>query len=112
MVFVGSSFEASAPNEVEYFYAHQVTTGIELTWMAVSEYDIDGFRIYRREQNVPHYLLVNDSGMIRSWQHVYLDGSSKRGRTYMYVLGVVHEDGSEHLSYPVEVTTTAKRAQR
>lgn len=82
--------------------------GVELSWMAVSENDIDGFRIYRRKSSQPVYLVINQEGLIGAWRFDYMDGGPEKGQTYLYVLGVVHTDGSEQFSHPVEVTTTAR----
>jgi hypothetical protein len=98
---------ASEPADVEFFNAHEVMAGVELTWMATSEKDIDGFRIYRRKSSQPFYLMVNTDGLISAWRFEYVDGGPERGQKYLYVLGVVHADGSEQFSQPVEVTTTA-----
>lgn len=99
---------ASAPNEVEFLRAHEVVSGVELMWMVVSEKDVDGFKIYRRERGRPIFVMVNNDGMIRAWRYRYVDGSPERETTYEYVLGVVHEDGSEQISLPVEITTSGK----
>jgi hypothetical protein len=103
-----SEASASAPSELEYFYAREVTTGVELSWMAVSEKDIEGFKLYRRERGVPIYLLVNNEGLIHRWRYDFVDGDPKKGHTYLYVLGVVHGDGSEQISRPVEITMSSR----
>lgn len=99
---------ASAPADVEFFRAHEITAGVELSWMAASEKDIDGFKVYRREPSIPLYLLLNNEGLINPWRFDYIDGSPQRGHTYLYVLGVVHSDGSEQLSQPAEITTSPR----
>jgi hypothetical protein len=88
--------------------ANAVASDVELTWAAFSDKDIDGFRIYRREQNESYFLLINTQGLIPAWHQDYTDGELPSASIYQYVLGVVTSDGDEALSQPVEVTTSAK----
>jgi hypothetical protein len=97
---------ASAPSDVEFLLAREVTSGVELTWMVVPENDVEGFKLYRRESDEPIYILLNDDGLIHSYLYEFVDGSSKGGTAYLYVLGVVYKDGSEQMSMPAEVTTS------
>jgi len=103
--------QASAPPPIEYFNAYEVWAGVELCWAAFMESDVKGFRIYRRENGLPHYMLVNNDGLIRAWETEYMDGEPRAGATYQYVLGVVRPDGAEYISQPVEVTRS-KGARR
>ena len=103
---------ASAPHIVQYFEAYSVTSGVELAWSAISERDIRGFSIYRRDPDSYQFLLVNQNGLIGPWQKAYMDGSVQPKATYQYVLSVVHTDGSEVLSHPAEVTTQHTRPKR
>ncbi len=103
---------ASAPHIVQYFEAYSVTSGVALAWSAISERDIRGFSIYRRDPDSYEFLLVNQNGLIGPWQKAYTDGGVQPKATYQYVLSVVHTDGSEVLSHPAEVTTRHTRPKR
>lgn len=103
---------ASAPVSIEYFEARPVTPDIELEWFVVSEKDIGGFRLYRRAKGEGVYFLVNGEGLIPRWRFDYLDQQLAANMNYQYILGVVHTDGSEFLSYPVEARTAGKSFTR
>lgn len=102
----------SAPHIVEYFEARSMTAGVELVWSAISERDIRGFSIYRRDPDSYLFLLINQEGLIGPWLKNYMDGDVQPATTYQYALAVVHTDGSEVLSGPAEVTTRHARPRR
>jgi hypothetical protein len=102
----------SAPHIVQYFEARSITAGVELVWSAISQKDISGFSIYRRDPDSYQFLLINQEGLIGPWMKNYVDGDVQPATTYQYALAVVHADGSEALSDPAEVTTRRGRPKR
>jgi hypothetical protein len=102
----------SAPVLIQYFDAQLMSSGVELSWFAVSEKDIEGYRIYRRETDEAFLWLVNEDGLLAPWQVTFMDGSIARDVSYEYVLGVVHADQSEFLSYVVPVTPTRSNSSQ
>ena len=103
---------ASAPHIVQYFEAYSITSGVELSWSALSEKDIRGYSIYRQDPDSYQFLLINQDGLIGPWSTAYVDGQVKPRSAYRYVLSVVHTDGSEVLSNPAEVTTHHTRSKQ
>lgn len=95
------------PRVIEYFDARPGEVRVQLSWIAFSD-DMDGFRIYRRNEGEPFFTLVNRDGLIPAWLQNYLDLELQPSTRYEYLLGVVLSDGSELLSQPIEATTTSK----
>ena len=106
-----SSTNASGPVFIIHFDGHGATAGIELSWSVFSEKDMLGFTLYRADRDGSNFTLVNEEGLIPRWRWMYVDGDLEPSMTYRYVLCVVHQDGSEFLSHPIEVTSS-RRAQR
>lgn len=110
--FGNSDFEGPQPGVesaavlIQYFDAQLMSGGVELSWFAVSEKDVEGYRIYRRDTDEAFFWLVNEDGLLAPWQATFMDGSITRDISYEYVLGVVHADQSEFLSHVVPVTPT------
>lgn len=100
----------SAPPVIQHFDARLVTPNIELSWVAFSEHDVDGFRIYRMRHDQSFVAIVNNDGLIPPWHQAYTDTDLTPSATYRYVLAVVLRNGSEVLSNPVDVSTSSGSA--
>lgn len=98
---------ASAPTPVQYFDARALNGAVELTWIAFSDKDVAGFRVYRKQEGDCCFFIITRNGLIPEWQQNYTDADVQPDTTYEYLLGVVLTDGSEYLSREVSVTTPA-----
>jgi len=77
---------------------------VELVWKVERDYEIEGFRLYRRGEvgaDVP----INPDQLIPHGVKKYVDGDIHGGETYWYRLGVVRKDNSEDFSNAVMVRT-------
>jgi hypothetical protein len=104
----GISTRGSHPPLIQFFIAYPASSEVELSWVAFSDEDLEGFRIYRRKQSESYFLMINTEGLIPAWLQDYSDRDLPSATTYQYILGVVTSDGDEVFSQPVEVTTASK----
>jgi hypothetical protein len=89
---------------IQYFEAYEITSGVSLTWMAISQNDIEGYRLYRKGEDDDFFALVNEDGLLPAWKMTFLDSEIAGDNTCQYVLGIVHQDRSEFLSNAIPVT--------
>jgi hypothetical protein len=97
--------DAVVSNCISSFNAVLVESGVKLQWETKSSADIEGYRIYRKNDGDSQHALLNDSALIPSGENTYVDRTVKSGVVYQYTLGVLMADGSEFMSDEVAVKT-------
>lgn len=77
---------------------------VELNWEHSTEQDLDGYRIFRSEEDRISYILITEVGAEKTY---YKDDSVEEGKTYFYVIRAV-KDGKESNDSNEEVITIFK----
>jgi len=72
--------------------------GVHLNWYKVSDKDIAGYRIYRRENNKGEFTLLNDGNLVST--NTYTDENIVSGTTYEYHVSAVDKSAAENESEP------------
>lgn len=91
--------------------AHYASGGVELRWETVSEVNLLGFRLYRKEAGSEPLLLTADpilaekSGQASGDAYHYLDTQVQLNQTYLYELEMLYADGGSSRSMLGVVTS-------
>lgn len=91
----GNGENPSAPAAPSGLEGTSVDSAVELTWEAVDEEDLDGYRVYRDTESIGDV-----SGMDALAEGVlsdpsYTDDAADNGQTYYYVVTAVDTDSNE-----------------
>ncbi len=86
-----------------FFDADVHDEGVRLSWDVEADEVVQGYRIYRNEENEPETAIVDE--LLSANTREFIDGGARSAMSYEYVLGATREDGSEIRSVPVTVST-------
>ena len=86
------------------FSSQLVENGIELVWDVLTEDPVDGFKLYRRDEDYNREVRIPEYGLIPAERRRYVDETVCAGATYSYVLAAVKSDGSEWRSWQTSIS--------
>jgi hypothetical protein len=86
-----------------FFDADIADEGVRLSWDVETDEEVQGYRIYRNEENEPETAIVDE--LLSANTREFVDGGARSATSYEYVLGATREDGSEIRSVPITVST-------
>jgi hypothetical protein len=107
-----ATYRAASPTAVVLAAMSAETNGeeVEIVWQTVTEFDMTGFNVLRREsENGPYYQLNSSlipaqaPGSLTGGRYVYTDQRALPGVSYWYILEAISLDGSIQLFGPVAV---------
>jgi hypothetical protein len=101
--------DPTVPVLINVFVAEATDAGVRLGWDIVSDEEMQGFQVYRRNGDGGPETAVNASGLIPADQRSTTDRTALAGRSYEYTLVVVLDDGTEMRSPAASVQTDAGR---
>jgi hypothetical protein len=65
---------------------------LSITWDANTENDLDGYRVWRREEGTAEFQLLTPEAIK---ENAYNDRAVKKGTTYMYIVTALDKSGNE-----------------
>jgi fibronectin type 3 domain-containing protein len=65
---------------------------LSITWDANTENDLDGYRVWRREEGTAEFQLMTPEAIK---ENAYNDRAVKKGTTYMYIVTALDKSGNE-----------------
>jgi hypothetical protein len=89
------------------FSAQATVAGVELKWKITTDEDVRGYRVYRAREAEFDEVELNDGLLIDPSRLWFVDTGVDPSTGYRYALVVVDEDGVEHRSQTMTVTTLA-----
>ncbi len=89
------------------FGASLALNGVEIVWMTVTETDLVGFHVLRREEGAVDELRVTEEMIAPEHSRLYrfVDVTAEPGRMYEYRLGAIAGDGSATYHGPLRIST-------
>ncbi len=101
--------DAPVPVFIQSFVAEAIDVGVHLAWDVISDEEVAGYKIYRRDVKTSAVSIANTEGLIAVEKREFLDQGARPGEDYLYSMGIVLSDGNEVLSAAVEVKTRSIR---
>jgi hypothetical protein len=90
--------DLTPPPQPQHLMAVAISDGVKLVWQAVAVDDLNGYRIYRREEKTDGPLLIAEVG---PEQNQYIDRSIKHGRKLFYTVTAFDRAQPVNESLPV-----------